>query len=249
MPELVLHLAGDTAGRRFDGDWAVVDRSLAVNLQGTLNLIRGAAASGAPVTAIVRTGGLAEYGTGPAPFDEAQREQPTSPYAASQTAATHFCQMLQLHVPFAIATVRSALVYGPAQSSSFFIPGVIQSCLRGVPYEMTDGTQRRDLVYVEDLVDALLRVALRSDLRGLVVNVGSNQEYGILQVGEQIVRLCETPGILRVGAAPTRAADPSHLVVSNRRAQELLEWRPSVPLDEGLRRTIAWYREHPDWTV
>jgi nucleoside-diphosphate-sugar epimerase len=246
MPEAVVHLAADTTSRRFDGNWAAVDRSTAVNLQGTLNLLRGASESSAPIRILLRTGTLEEYGTGPTPFDEAQRERPTSPYSASQTAATHFCQMLQQHVAFAVTTVRPALVYGPAQSTSFFIPGLIRSCLRGIPFDMTSGTQRRDLLYVDDLVDALLRALSRPDLRGLLLNVGSNEDYGILQVGEEIVRLCGAHGILRVGVAPQRSADPANLIVSNRRANEILGWRPTTELTEGLRRTIAWYRSHPD---
>lgn len=247
MPDTVVHLAGDTTSRRFDGDWRAVDRSLAVNLQGVLNLLRGASESGAPVAILVRTGGLEEYGTGPTPFDEAQRERPTSPYSASQTAATHFCEMLQQHVAFAVATVRPALVYGPAQSTSFFIPGLIRNCLRGLPFDMTGGAQRRDLVYVDDLVDALLRVLSRPDLRGLLLNVGSNEEYGILQVGEEIVRLTGARGILRIGRATGRPADPANLVVSNRRADAILGWRPTIALTEGLRQTIEWYRGHLDW--
>ena len=249
MPVAIVHLAGDTSGRRFEGDWTVVDLSVAVNLQGTLNLVRGAVESGAPVSILLRAGGLEEYGTGETPYDEAQREQPSSPYSAAQVAATHFCQMLQHSAAFGIVTLRPALVYGPAQSAAFFIPSLILSCLRKTRFEMTSGEQQRDLIFVEDLVDAFLRALTRDDLRGDVINIASGEEHSIRDVAQTIVELTGAPGVLRIGAAAERAVDLKHLVARAERAEATLGWRPTVRLIEGLRRTIAWYRAHPTQEV
>ena len=78
-PETIFHLAADTSGRKFEGDWAQAERSLQINFIGTMNLIRAAATCGSNVRCVVRTGGLEEYGAGPGPPDEAQRECPNSP--------------------------------------------------------------------------------------------------------------------------------------------------------------------------
>ena len=150
--------------RRFDGAWEAVERSLEVNLVGTINVLHAALESGAPVAAFVRAGGLEEYGLAATPFEESQREQPVSPYSASQVAATHYCEVLQRHTSVAIVTLRPALVYGPDQSTDFFIPGLIVSCLRGIDFEMTEGEQTRDLLFVDDLVDAFLLAASRPGL-------------------------------------------------------------------------------------
>jgi len=243
-PAVVFHLAADTTVRRFDDDWGAVERSLAVNLHGTLNVLRGSLESDSQVAAFVRVGGLEEYGAGETPYDESQREQPISPYSASQVSATHYCQVLQPRASTMIVTLRPALVYGPDQSSDFFIPSLIASCLSGAEYEMTEGTQGRDLLYVDDLVDALLLAATRPGLRGAVINVGHGEEHRIVDVAREIARLAGTESLLRIGVKPSRAGDLEHLAGRSDRAEALLGWRPRVGLHEGLRRTVDWYRRH-----
>ena len=246
-PEIVIHLAGDTTARRFDGDWAAIDRALAVNLWGTLNVVRAAIDSDT-VRVVIRAGGLEEYGTGATPYDESQREQPVSPYSASQVAATHITEMLQQHTPIALVTLRPALVYGPAQSTDFFIPALIDNCLRGIDFDMSDGEQRRDVVYIDDLVDAILAAAsavdLRDgiDLRGAVINVGHGVEHRMVDIARLIVRLTSTDATVRIGARPRRTGDLEHLVAKTDVATSMLGWHPRVTLAEGLSRTIDWCR-------
>lgn len=239
-PDVVFHLAGDTGVRRVSEDWAGVDRSVQVNLIGTLALLRAALEAKHPVSAFVRAGGLEEYGDGHVPYDETQREQPISPYSASQVAATHYCEMLQRGTETAIATVRPALVYGPGQSADFLIPSLIMSCLRDQDFEMTDGAQKRDLLYVDDAIDAFIRAAERT-VRG-VVNVGHGVQHAIRDVAEQIVRITGTRATLRVGARAARARDLEQLVTRVDRAREVLGWTPTVELRDGLTRTVESFR-------
>jgi len=183
QPDVIFHLAGNTAGRRFQGDWLQVERAIADNFLGTMEVVRAAAESGATVRTFIRTGGLEEYGAGPVPYVEAQREQPRSPYSASQVAATHWCQMLQPQLPFAVVTLRPALIYGPAQSLDFLIPALISALLQRKLFSMTDGAQCRDLLYVDDFVDAVICAATTdSDLRGAILNVSTGEEHSMRDV-------------------------------------------------------------------
>lgn len=241
-PDLVVHLAADTTVRRTQEGWDGVERSIRVNLEGTLTMVRETIEARHAVSAFVRAGGLEEYGTGATPYVETQREQPISPYSASQVAATHYCEMLQRETPTPLVTLRPALVYGPAQSTDFLIPSLITSCLRGADFDMTAGTQYRDLLYIDDLIEAFVRALTRETVTGGVINVGHGIEHAVRDVAQEIVRLCGTESRLRLGARPARPGDLAHLVTSTRRASELLDWRPAVPLTEGLTRTIAWYR-------
>lgn len=240
-PDVVFHLAADTGVRRLGEGWEGVERSVRVNLGGTLALLRASLEAKQPVSAFVRAGGLEEYGDGPTPHDEHQREQPISPYSASQVAATHYCEMLQHGTETSIVTLRPALVYGPGQSTDFLIPSLIMSCLRNEDFEMTAGTQHRDLLYVDDLIDAFVRAASRRMRPGGVINVGHGVQHPVREVAEQIVKLTGTTAKLRVGARPERARDPD-LVMRAERARELLGWQPSIGLADGLQRTIDWYR-------
>ncbi len=247
-PHVVLHLAGDTSGRRAAGAWDAVERSVAVHLSGTLNVLRAAAESGGPVETVVRLGGLEEYGTAPIPFTEDARERPISPYSASQVATTHYCQALQPQLPFAVVTLRPALVYGPDQDEEFFIPALIAACVRGETFAMTHGTQRRDLLYIDDMIDALFRAATRPGLAGAVINVGTGEEHAIRDVADAIVRLTGY-GRLALDARQTRARDLDHLVTTTERAYVLLGWRARTSLPDGLARTVAWSRAQPPAVV
>lgn len=245
-PQVVYHLAADTGVRRLGQGWAGVERSIRVNLEGTLAVLRAALEAREPVERFVRAGGLEEYGDGATPYDEGQREQPISPYSASQVAATHYCEMLQRGTSTTIVTLRPALVYGPGQSSDFFIPSLIRSCLRDEDFEMTSGAQHRDLLYVDDVVEAFLLAGSRPTVTGGVINVGHGVEHAVRDVAELIVRLTGTRARLRIGARPERARDLEHLVTGTARAHAMLGWRPAVELEDGLRRTIDWYRSAPD---
>ena len=247
--EVVFHCAGDTSARKFAGDWSAVDRAMRVNLHGTLAMLQGASQHGSRVATLVRIGGLEEYGTAPTPWSEAMREEPSSPYSASQVAATYACQALQPQLPFAVVTLRPALIYGPGQSTDFLIPALITALLRGERFAMTDGRQHRDLLYVDDFVEAALRAGANDNLRGAVINISSGWEWQVVKVVHQIAALLDAEVLLDIGARPPRAGELQHLVARNELAAELLDWRPTVGLDEGLRRTVAWYRaplqDHP----
>jgi nucleoside-diphosphate-sugar epimerase len=243
-PEIVFHLAGVTAGRKPGNEFEQIERALEGNLKGTLNLLEAVGRAGVTLDRFVATGGLEEYGAGASPYDEAQREAPVSPYSASQTATTHLLQMLQRRLHLSIVTLRPALVYGPAQSVDFLIPALIVRCLEGGDFEMTEGQQRRDLLYVEDLAEAYLRVAVAPRVAGEVINVGTGVAVLVREIAATVVRLAGRNTRLRTGVIPERATEIADLVCSNDKAARLLGWRPTTSLEEGLVRTIAWYREH-----
>lgn len=242
-PEIVFHLAGDSTGRRSSGGWDAVDRSIAVNLAGTVNVLRAAAESGAGVRSVVRVGGLEEYGRCAIPFVEGDRELPVSSYSAAQVSATHFCQALQPDLTFQVVTARPALVYGPRQAHRFFIPQLIESCLAGTDFDMTDGTQGRDLVYVSDVVNGLLIAAATPDLRGSVINLATGEEHALFTVADHIVRMTRASIVVRKGARPTGHSDLQHLVGSTEHAARTLGWRSRIGLTDGLALTIEWHRD------
>lgn len=239
----ILHAAGDTSGRRFTGDWSQVERAMRVNLHGTLALLQAADAPASRVTRVVRIGGLEEYGTAPTPWDESMREEPSSPYSASQVAATQACRALQPQLRADVLTLRPALIYGPAQSTDFLIPALITALLRGERFAMTAGLQHRDLLFVDDFVEAAFLAAEAPEVRGAVLNVSSATEWPVIEVARRVARMLGAEARLDIGAAPPRAGELHHLVARNDRAAERLGWRPRVTLDEGLARTVAWYRE------
>jgi len=243
QPKTIFHMAGDTGCRRFDGDWTLVHRAMNANVLAPVNLVQAAQMSGAPVRQLIRAGGLEEYGSGAQQANEDQREAPTSPYSASQTSTTHWFQMLQPHVDFSLVTLRPALVYGPAQNHDFLIPALINALLKGERFATTGGTQKRDLLYVDDFTEALLRAACGRDLRGAVLNISSDKSYRMHDVALQIAKLLEKEHLLDIGAAPRRPMDLPEVSGEIRRAATMLDWTPQTSLAKGIAKTVKWYRE------
>jgi UDP-glucose 4-epimerase len=243
-PAHVFHLAADTAVRWFDPDLANVDISIDINLKGTCNLLTELRRADIPVCNFVRAGGLEEYGRGHYPFSEEQRESPVSPYSASQVAATHYSRMLQPFLGFPVITIRPALVYGPGQSTGFFIPSIIEHFLAGHDFPMTAGKQRRDLVFVSDVIDAFIAAARTPGLTNEIINIGSGSGYRMRDVAAMARSIIGSEARPAIGALAERASEIQVLTCRNRKAQQLLSWTPQTSLFEGLVQTIQWYREH-----
>jgi nucleoside-diphosphate-sugar epimerase len=238
-PDTIFHLAGDTSGRRPTESWEMIERALSVNFNGVLNLLRAAEITDGPLRTLIRTGGLAEYGMGQTPSREDQREQPLTPYAASQTAATHWCQTLQQRLGFSVVTLRLGLTYGPGQASDFFIPALIDSLLRHKPFAVASGGQGRDFVYVDDVIDALSAAPARSEqLRGEVVNIASGQNVLLKDVALTASDLLGGESSLHVGDATGNEGEIERMSGDTVKAERLLGWRASTSLREGLQRTI-----------
>jgi nucleoside-diphosphate-sugar epimerase len=241
-PDVVFHLAATTAVRSARGGSAFAD-AYDVNVRGTLNLLIALDAGPVKPRAVIRLGGLEEYGRGPVPFDEDQRERPVSAYSASQVTVTHLCQSFWLQTGLSIVSLRPALTYGPGQSPTFFIPGLIEHAIPGRDFDMTGGEQTRDFIFVADLIDACVQAAASSALEGTVINIGSGREYRIRDVAEMIVRLVGRRIDLRSGSQPERKIDLARLVCRTDLAERALGWRATTSLEDGLALTIAHERD------
>jgi len=107
---------------------------------------------------------------------------------------------------------------------------------------MTTGLQQRDLIYMDDVIEALIRAAARPIPPGSVINIGSGQPVTVLEVVERILRLMGNPVKALPGTVPMRPDEIMHMSADITVARRLLGWEPATPLDEGLRRTIAWFQ-------
>jgi len=241
-PQIIFHLAALLNVKR---DPALIEPMIEININGTLNLLRAVIKEEISLESFVNTGSAEEYGNGPVPFIEDQREMPVSPYSASKVAVTHFCQMLYRSIGLPVVTLRPFLVFGPSQDNGMFIPSLIKHCIGGKDFPMTEGNQTREFTYVEDIVEAYILAAQCPRAAGEVINIGTGIEYKIRDVAERIVSKMGNPIRLLVGALPKRSGETEHFFCSNEKAKGLLGWSPRIALDEGLERTIKWYKENP----
>jgi UDP-glucose 4-epimerase len=230
-PQVVYHLAA--AGVTDVG----VDPALAVrvNVEGTLNLL---AALDGSYRAFVNTGTCHEYGSNEPPFREDQDPRPELPYAITKTAAWHFCNRFHRSKGWPIVTVRPFGVYGPRQAARTFIPACIRAAQAGLDFDMTGGEQRRDWIYVQDVVAGLMRAAAVPEAIGGTFNLCTGQETTLYEVARTIVALMGSPTAIRRGALPYREGEIWRLAGDNTRARTILGWEPRVTLEEGLQQTI-----------
>ena len=216
------------------------------NLDGTLNLLL--AARDAKVKRVVFAASSSAYGDTPTlPKREEMPPNPISPYAVAKLASEYY--MTSFYRCYGLETVclRYFNVFGPRQDPASPYSGVlakfITKMLRGEqPTIFGDGKQSRDFTSIENVVAAnmLACQAEASAVAGRVFNVATGRQIDLLQTFQILQRLIGYSGRVKYG--PERAGDVRHSVADISQAEQYLGYRPKVDFEEGLSRTIEWYR-------
>jgi nucleoside-diphosphate-sugar epimerase len=150
-------------------------------------------------------------------------------------------------VPVAIA--RVFMVYGPgAQDENKLVPYVTRALLAGSTPSLSSGAREVDWIFVDDVVEGLLRIATTEGTVGRVVDLGTGELATVADVVRKIYRLAGRDDEPPFGTRGDRALEQVRRADVAATAA-LLGWRPSVALDEGLRRTFEWFRQRRDSTV
>ena len=207
---------------------------------GLLNLLSSIDLS--RVKKFVQVGSSDEYGNAPAPQREGMREAPISPYSVAKVSATHLIQALCRTEKFPGVVVRLFLVYGPGQSQQRFLPQIITGCLKGERFPTSAGGQVRDFCYIDDVVDGIIHAAIKPRAVSAVINIASGEPITVRAVIEKVVQLIGS-GKPDFGALPYRSGENMKLYADISAARELLGWQPATSLDDGLKKTIFWYRQ------
>ena len=240
-PHFIYHLA---AYRDVERHLDLIDAMIETNIRGTANLLKAVLDEKIAIECLINTGTCEEYGDGPVPFSEKQKEMPVSPYSATKVATTYLSQMVFKTTGLPIITLRPFLTYGPYQDTNMFIPSLIYHCLTGQHFLMTEGNQTRDFNYIDDIVEGFLLAAVSSKAIGEIINIGSAIEYTITDVAEKIVEITQAPTRLLKGALRKRPGEAPHFFCNNEKARILLNWEPKMTLDEGLKKTVSWYKDN-----
>ena len=140
------------------------------------------------------------------------------------------------------AWARIFFLYGPYEHPARLVASVIRSVLEGEPAKCSHGLQIRDYLFVQDVADAMVAL-LESDVSG-PINIASGQAITLRDIVTRAGTLLGRPELIQLGAIPAAATDTPLVVADTARAVRLLpSWRPKVSLDEGLQRTIDWWRQ------
>ncbi|WP_313352996.1 dTDP-glucose 4,6-dehydratase [Paracoccus sp. (in: a-proteobacteria)] len=257
QPDAIMHLAAEShVDRSIDGPGSFID----TNVTGTYNLLEAARAywnaRGRPagfrfhhISTDEVFGSLGETGQ----FTEATPYDPRSPYSASKAASDHLVRAWHETYGLPVVLTNCSNNYGPFHFPEKLVPVVILNALHGRPIPVYgDGGNIRDWLYVEDHADALLLVLEKGRI-GRSYNIGGENEAKNIDLVRSI---CGHMDRLRPEAAPhdrlisfvtDRPGHDRRYAIDPGRVRNELGWRPSVTVEEGLRRTVEWYLENEDW--
>jgi nucleoside-diphosphate-sugar epimerase len=206
------------------------------------------AAREAGVRRLVYAASSSAYGDQPTlPKVEEMRPEPLSPYAAAKLVGEYYCQVWSRTYGFETVSLRYFNVFGPRQDPGSQYSGVISRFIDALmtgqaPVIYGDGEQSRDFTYVSNVVDANLRAAETTRGIGEVFNVANGERITLNALLETLKRVTGKAGAEAEYREP-RVGDVRHSLADITRARELLGYEPSVGLEEGLKKTIEWWKQ------
>jgi CDP-glucose 4,6-dehydratase len=185
------------------------------------------------------------------PYREDFALRPTAPYEASKAAADLIARSYWHSYGLPVAVTRFANIYGGADLNfSRLIPEAVTAAIEDRPPVLrSDGSPERDYLYVEDAISAYLTIAEaldREEVRGEAFNAGGGSPHPVREVVELVARLAGTGVDPEIRGEGNPAGEIDRQWVDPTKIRQVLGWEPAVGLEEGLGRTIEWYREHPE---
>lgn len=257
QPDAIMHLAAEShVDRSIDGPGEFI----ITNINGTYTMLEAARSywegRGRPedfrfhhISTDEVFGSLGKTGM----FTEDTSYDPRSPYSASKASSDHLVRAWHETYGLPVVLSNCSNNYGPYHFPEKLIPVVILNALAGKPIPIYGaGDNIRDWLYVEDHADALLTVVQKGEL-GRSYNIGGENEATNLDLVRMICTILDTK---KPGAAPyadlitfvtDRPGHDARYAIDPQRISKELGWRPSVTLEQGLEKTVAWYLNNEDW--
>lgn len=241
--DAVVHLAAQTGVPASLED---PRRDAATNVMGTLSVLEAARQAG--VRRLVFASSAAAVGECEPPIHEQCVTRPLSPYGAAKLAGEAYCSAYFHSFGLETVVLRFGNVYGPGSGhKASVVARFSTSALRGEAIEIHgDGRQTRDFVFIGDLVEAIERALTTDGVGGEIFQIATDSETSIVELTETLGAVLHEAGVrrVRVARAEERAGDVRRSRADTTKAHERLGWRARVPLDEGLRETVAWFAKH-----
>jgi nucleoside-diphosphate-sugar epimerase len=239
QPEVVMHLAAvSPVSYSFDHPNEVLD----TNLTGTVNLAESCQREVPQFKHFLFASTSETYGNGPVPRREDTPQAPNSPYSVSKQAAEKYIFYMWGAYKFPITVLRPFNTYGRRDNTQYLVERILVQMLRGETVKLGDPTPERDLIYVEDHADAYLACMDNPKAIGEAFNFATGDKITVKALAEKIKELTGFRGEILWNTIPRRPLDIQVMVGDASKAKSLLGWQPKVSLEEGLRRTIDFWR-------
>jgi len=191
----------------------------------------------------VQVGSSIEYGKSRSPqIENKKNSQSTfSVYGKAKLLSTKYLMAIYKKEKFPATVIRLYLVYGPKQDINRVIPITIKNALLDKKFNCSTGLQFRDFIYIDDVINAILKTLKNIKTNGEIINIGSNKP---VRIKDLIIRICSLVGSGKpiFGKIKLRKDEIKSLYPNINKAHKILRWRPKISLNTGLKRTIKYYK-------
>lgn len=211
------------------------------NAYGTLNILRASAQNGISKFILASTGG-ALMGNCKLPVSEDSIPSPISPYGASKLASEGYCHAFSCIHKMQMKILRFSNVYGPLSAHK---TGIVNTVMEKIIQQKAicifgDGKSTRDFIYVEDLCSGILKALENNDDGCKIFHLGTGIETSILELINKIIKTTHSNNI-KINFADHRIGEVSQNFACFKKAKDVLNFNPTVTLEDGLKRTWSWY--------
>lgn len=240
-PDFIFHLAAyGTRPQQRD-----LTQLIDTNLKGTINLINATSCFGFKL--FVHTGSSSEYGPKNKPMKESDLPVPLDDYGVTKVATTLFCQKKALRDNLPIVVFRLFSPYGYLEDKNRFVPYVITNALTNNLMNLANPTNVRDFIFIEDVVDAYLKaINKKRDMKGKIINIGSGYQHQTADVVNIVKKITKTKAkiLWQTETKKRFTLEPKIWQADISKAKQHLNWQPKHNLEEGLAKTIDWFKSN-----
>ncbi len=189
----------------------------------------------------VQIGSSVEYGKQNSPQKENHKCLPKSTYGKAKYMATKLFFNLYKKNNFPVTIIRPYQVYGPSQDINRLIPTVINSCLKNKSFPCSHGRQKRDFIFINDLIELIFKCFLNKRAKGKILNVGSSKPLEVKKIIQNIKKKINK-GTPQFGVIKLRKEEMQETFPSIKLAKTILNWKPTVNFSQGIDKTISYYK-------
>jgi nucleoside-diphosphate-sugar epimerase len=241
QPEVVFHLAAvSPVSYSYDHPNEVLE----ANLIGAVNLAESCLREVPHFKHFLFASTSETFGNGPLPKREDTPQAPNSPYSVSKHAAEKYVLYMRDAYKFPVTALRPFNTYGRRDNTHFLVERTIVQMLRGDVVKLGDPTPERDLLYIDDHVDAYLTCLANPEASiGQVFNFCTGEKLAVRALAEKVRDMTGFRGQILWDTIPRRPLDIQVLYGDASKAKSVLGWQFKISLDEGLRRTIDFWRK------
>lgn len=223
-------------------DYEVYKNCLEINTIGTLNLLESLRDYPPKKFVFISTEEI--YGNSNIPYTEESKVDPPSGYSISKLAAERLCMIYAKEFKFQLIIARIGTMYGPGDRIHRLIPQIIVRAINNKQIDLNSGLKKRDYVFIDDVVEALIRIKEATFNNGVnIINISGGRSYSLRKIVDLILSFAKSKSKVFYGQIPERLGEADEWLLDIHKASKLLNWQPKTTIGEGLRQTVDYFKK------